>query len=187
MASQITAAAAADFRSVHAPDPLRLPRRADLPGRFRRIAPPRPAQTAGPQADPPAASTGAAPWRAGAAELSRESAALEVRTAEGDTIRISLRALRRSATVAGAQEHDGSVRQREFQQTETAFGVKINVTGSLNEREAQQIGELLDRLVSTVRNDTPAQTGPSPAFNAVSSFQFGYRSYRRTETFEATG
>ena len=97
---------------------------------------------------------------------SRETAALAVRTADGDKVRISFDAVSRIAARDDSAEGESS------------FSVQVSVKGTLDDNEVAQISELLRRLVTTSRSEEPTaiQTG---GLESLDRFKFAYKAYER--------
>jgi hypothetical protein len=109
---------------------------------------------------------------------SKETAALEVKTDDGDTVSISFEALSRIHAGAYSAQIDGTGASARTLSAESSLRVQVKVEGTLDDEEAGQTGELLERLVSTARSDEPKaiQTG---GLESLDSFQFAYDAYRR--------
>lgn len=115
---------------------------------------------------------------------SQESADLVVKTADGDTVRISIDALTKAQAGVYSASVGGANAGAQVFSGESSYSVKVRVKGSLDEKEAQQIGDLLEKLVLASRGAgggaAPAST-PEPAaassFDSLSSFHYAYRAY----------
>ena len=114
---------------------------------------------------------------------SEESADLVVKTADGDTVRISIDALTRAQ--AGVYSASAGRAQAEAQtfSGESSYAVKVSVKGSLDEKEAQQIGDLLQKLVSASRTGA-GDAAPLPdsggGFDTLRSFRYAYHAYMQS-------
>lgn len=97
---------------------------------------------------------------------SGEAAALEVTTADGDTVRISFSAA--SRLQAGSRSLSGG----------SAVQVRVDVQGTLDDTETSQIGDLLERLVTAARGNAPVASAPGES-GSLGHFQFAYRAYQR--------
>jgi hypothetical protein len=108
-----------------------------------------------------------------AGRLTGESAALEVRTADGDTVRISLEA--RSRVRAGDSGASA----------ESAWAVRVEVNGSLDDQETSQIGDLLQSLVAASRSapgtDVSAAV-PDTDLGTLLGFRYVYQAYERVRS-----
>ena len=89
------------------------------------------------------------------------SAALEVQTADGDTVSISFETARRLTASRGPE--GGSVR------AEASIAVQVEVSGSLSDQEVEDISNLLRDLVQT--GAAPSAEGSS----SVSSYTYAYQ------------
>ena len=116
---------------------------------------------------------------------SEESADLVVKTADGDTVRISIDALTRAQAGVYSASAGGAEASAQAFSGQSSYAVKVRVKGSLDEKEAQQIGDLLQKLVAASRGGggggaAPA-SAPAPAagasFDTLSSFRYAYRAY----------
>ncbi len=110
---------------------------------------------------------------------SRESAALQVRTADGDTISISFDALTRDSlgvyqATAGAGRASASSAT-----SESRVGVAVSVEGTLDADEVAEIGTLLQGLVQSARGGEAAPPSLSTGFDSLDGFHFAYESQRR--------
>ena len=122
---------------------------------------------------------------------SRESADLVVKTAVGDTVRISIDALTRAQAGVYSASAGGAQASAQAFSGESSYSVKVRVKGSLDEKEAQQIGDLLQKLVSVSRGGSSGGSGggggaapagaPVPeagtSFDTLSGFHYAYRAY----------
>lgn len=132
------------------------------------------------------------PSKLNAAEVSfrsEESAALEVKTADGDTVKISFAAVAqaKAGAYSASASADGSNASAQTFSGGTAYSVKVSVDGSLDDKETAQIGDLLQKLVTASRDlaggadrsSSPGQqAGGSSSFDTLSSFSYGYRAYQ---------
>ena len=129
-----------------------------------------------------------------AAFQSEESADLVVKTADGDTVRISIDALTKAQSGVYSASAGGSQASVQTFSGVSSYSVKVSVKGSLDEKETKQIGDLLQKLVSASRGvgggaATPEQelagqaaAGQAPApsggsYDTLSSFRYAYRAY----------
>lgn len=115
---------------------------------------------------------------------SEESASLEVKTADGDTVSISLASLsRQQAGVYSAQSGNAGVGVASYS-TESGVAVSVEVSGSLDKKEVAEISDLLRRLVGAARrgaSSPPASTDlKSGAMKTLDSYHFVYEAYQRT-------
>ena len=115
---------------------------------------------------------------------SEESADLVVKTADGDTVRISIDALTRAQAGAYSASAGGAQASAQAFSGESSYSVKVNVKGSLDEKEAQQIGDLLQKLVSASRGAGGGAAPPEQApvksggrFDTLSGFHYAYRAF----------
>ena len=114
---------------------------------------------------------------------SEESADLVVKTADGDTVRISIDALTKAKAGVYSASAGGANAGSQVFSGESSYSVKVRVKGSLDEKEAKQIGDLLEKLVSASRGAggaAPPQQAPAPSggsFDTLSSFRYAYRAY----------
>jgi hypothetical protein len=117
---------------------------------------------------------------------SEESASLEVKTDDGDTVSISFAALNRIRAGAYSAQAEGSSASAQSVSAESAFNVQVNVKGSLDDEELSQLSELLQRLVSTARSGEPKPIQTS-GLESLDSFQFAYNAYQQASraTLEA--
>lgn len=111
---------------------------------------------------------------------SREEAVLEVRTADGDTVRISLRAALQAQATVGSAQVDGASAGAQSLTGTSSYQVRVDVKGTLSDEETTQIGDLLERLVTAARSGAataspPAATAPS----RLDGYQFAYRAYQQ--------
>jgi hypothetical protein len=90
------------------------------------------------------------------------SAALEVTTADGDTVSISFETARRFAASRGPEGRSLTA--------EASIDVQVEVTGSLSDAEVEDISNLLQDLVQT--GARPAPEAPT----SVASYAFAYQS-----------
>ena len=90
---------------------------------------------------------------------SGEQAALEVKTDDGDTVSISFAALSRIEVGAytASAEADGAAASAQTYSAQSSVNVNVKVEGTLDEEEVKQIGDLLQRLVTDSRNESPEQ------------------------------
>ncbi|MEO6758119.1 MAG: hypothetical protein ABIO24_01610 [Saprospiraceae bacterium] len=111
---------------------------------------------------------------------------MEVKTRDGDTVSISFAALNQIRAIAASAQADGTNATSQSVSAESAFNVQVNVNGSLDDREARQISELLKRLVSTARSGHP-QAIQTNGLKSIDSFQFAYNAYQQASqtTLEA--
>lgn len=114
---------------------------------------------------------------------SGEAAALEVTTSEGDTVSVSYQAFSRVRTFSESGQANGAS-GRHGESFRTSVNISVSVDGSLSQDESQKIGDLLDRLVSSARSETPAQ-GTATGLSGIASIQFGYRAYQSNAASEA--
>ncbi len=115
---------------------------------------------------------------------SEESADLVVKTADGDTVRISIDALTKAQAGVYSASAGGAEASAQTFSGESSYSVKVSVKGSLDEKEAQQIGDLLQKLVSASRGAgggaAPPEQAAAPSggsFDTLSSFRYAYRAY----------
>lgn len=115
---------------------------------------------------------------------SKESADLVVKTADGDTVRISIDALTKAQSGVYSASAGGAQASAQAFSGESSYSVKVRVKGSLDEKEAKQIGDLLEKLVSASRGAgggaaPPSAPAPEAAssFDTLSSFHYAYRAY----------
>jgi len=96
---------------------------------------------------------------------------LEVRTSEGDTVRISLSARQRvsAAVSGGGSAVSGASR----------VDVRVAVEGSLSDAETKEIGDLLEKLVSSARQDEAPRVS-ADSVSTLDGYQFAYRAYQRS-------
>lgn len=113
---------------------------------------------------------------AAAGYRSKESADLVVKTADGDTVRISIDALTRAQAGVYSASVGGAAAGEQTFIGESSYAVKVSVKGSLDEKEAQQIGDLLQKLVSASRSGAPPAEN-SGSSDTLSSFRYAYRAY----------
>jgi hypothetical protein len=122
---------------------------------------------------------------------SQESAALEVKTADGDTVRISFAALTKAqAGVYSAKAGNAQAGAQSFS-GESSFAVQVDVQGSLDDNEVNQISDLLQKLVGASRSQggaaapaagatpAPPATGASD-YSSLSSFRYAYQAYQES-------
>lgn len=118
------------------------------------------------------------------AAQSEESASLEVKTADGDTVSISLASLSRlQAGVYEAQSGKASTSAASYS-VESGVAVSVEVNGSLDKKEVAEISDLLRRLVGAARRgdaSPPASTDlKAGATKTLDSYHFVYAAYQRT-------
>lgn len=110
---------------------------------------------------------------------SRESAALQVRTADGDTISISFDALTRASRGVYQASSGGGRASASMASSESRVGVAVSVEGTLDADEVAEIGTLLQGLVQSARGGEAAAPSLSTGFESLDGFHFAYESQRR--------
>lgn len=111
---------------------------------------------------------------------SEESADLVVKTADGDTVRISIDALTKAQAGVYSASAGGAQAEAQAFSGESSYAVTVSVKGSLDEKEAQQIGDLLQKLVSASRGGAG---GAAPlaenggGFDTLRGFRYAYHAY----------
>ena len=110
---------------------------------------------------------------------SRESASLEVRTADGDTISISFDALSRASRAVFQVAAGGGSASAALASSESRVGVAVSVEGTLDADEVAEIGDLLQGLVQSARGGEAAIPSLSTGFESLDAFHFSYESQRR--------
>lgn len=114
---------------------------------------------------------------------SGESASLQVKTADGDTVSISLASLSRlQAGVYSAQSGKEGVSAAAYS-SESGVAVSVEVNGTLDDKEVAEISGLLRKLVGAARRGAqspPASTDlKTGALKTLDSYQFAYQAYQR--------
>jgi len=112
---------------------------------------------------------------------SREQAALEVKTQDGDTVSISFETLSRIRAGAYTAQADGAEASARIYRAESSVDVSVKVDGTLDEKELKEIGELLDTLVTNARSDSPGQPANTSEFEEVARISFAYKAYERIQ------
>lgn len=110
---------------------------------------------------------------------SREAAVLEVRTADGDTVRISLRAALQAQATVGAAQAGGATAESQSFSGSSAFQVRVDVKGNLSDAETEQIGNLLEQLVTSARGGTATVPTSDSGYSTLGGYQFAYRAYQQ--------
>lgn len=101
---------------------------------------------------------------------SRESAVLEVTTADGDRVRLSFTALRQARAAANESSQSFSGRSR--------VDVRVSVDGSLDDEETSQIGDLLEKLVVAAQAGDTAKVDTG-SYGSLDRYAFGYKAYQQ--------
>lgn len=91
----------------------------------------------------------------------REAAALQLKTADGDTVSISFEAVRRTQLGAGSVSAKSSI------------DVAVAVNGPLDDNEVAQISELLAGLVTAGRGGKP-ELPAAGEFSQIAAYRFDY-------------
>jgi hypothetical protein len=116
-----------------------------------------------------------APVAGASIQSKKESSSLKLslKTAEGDTVEISLQAQSvRQRERAYARGREGSVQQQSQSQTDR-FSASVNVTGDLSEAELEDIRSLLSSLAS---GETPV--AGEDELDTVSAYSYSYQRTR---------
>jgi hypothetical protein len=101
-----------------------------------------------------------------------------VKTDDGDTVSISFEALNQIRAGMYSARADGDEASAQSVSAQSSLNVQIKVQGTLDDDETSQIGELLNRLVTTARSGEPKGI-QTEGLQSLDNFQFAYDAYQR--------